>query len=112
MDTAITQNIKAENDMRDKIYWHDAFYAAMQLEFHDYKDALNFEDNHALSKEALEIDVLIIKKIADVEINKNIGRIFKDHNIFEYKSETDYLSIWDFNKVLGYAMLYSEKPAE
>ena len=107
MDNDITQNMGQDNGKQDKIYWHDAFFAALQLELHDYKDALTFENNHALSKEALEIDVLIIKKIADIEIHKNIGKIFKDHNIFEYKSEKDYLSIWDYSKVIGYAMLYS-----
>jgi hypothetical protein len=89
------------------IYWHDAFYDAIQLEFHDFADALVFEDRHQLSKEALEIDVLVVKKAPGVAIDKNIGKIFKGHNIFEYKSETDNLSTWDYNKVTGYAMLYS-----
>ncbi|MCL1996148.1 MAG: hypothetical protein FWG63_08085 [Defluviitaleaceae bacterium] len=74
------------------------FFAALQLELHDYKDVLTFEDEHQLSKEALKMDVLIIKKTADVKIDKNIGRIFRNHNIFEYKSEMDNLSVWDYNK--------------
>ena len=101
------EGIEQENGKKGKIYWHSAFYAALQLELHDYKDVLTFEDEHQLSKEALKMDVLIIKKTADKKINKNIGQIFKNHNIFEYKSETDNLNIWDYNKVTGYAMLYS-----
>jgi hypothetical protein len=97
----------AENEKQDKIYWHDAHFAAIQLELIEYENALTFEDEHQLSKEALEIDVLVIKKTADVEINKNIGEIFKGHNLFEFKSPTDYLSVWNYNKVTGYAMLYS-----
>ena len=97
----------SKNIAQDKIYWHDAFSAALQLELHDYEDSLIFEDEHQLSKEALKIDVLIIKKAADIKIEKNIGRIFKHHNILEYKSEKDSLSIWDYNKVAGYAMIYS-----
>ena len=96
-----------DNPKRDKVYWHDAFYAALQLELHEYKDVLIFEDEHQLSKEALIMDVLIIKKAANVRIDKNIGRIFTNYNIFEYKSENDYLSVWDYNKVMGYAMIYS-----
>ncbi|MCL1988740.1 MAG: hypothetical protein FWG64_12350 [Firmicutes bacterium] len=96
-----------QSDNQDKIYWHEAFFAALQLEFYDYADVLIFEDEHQLSKEALIMDVLVIKKAADVYISKNIGQIFKTHNIFEYKSETDNLSIWDYNKVVGYASLYS-----
>jgi hypothetical protein len=97
-----------KNDKQDKIYWHDGFFAALQLELNDYKDALAFEDAHQLSKEALEIDVLIIKKLINAKIDKNIGKIFKNHNIVEFKSEKDNLSVWDYNKVAGgYAMLYS-----
>ena len=33
---------------QDKVYWHDAFYAALQLELHDYQDALIFENEHLL----------------------------------------------------------------
>ncbi|MCL1997820.1 MAG: hypothetical protein FWG65_03545 [Turicibacter sp.] len=94
-------------EKRDKVYWHDAFFAAMQLEFHDYIDVLTFIDEHQLSKEALIMDVLIIKKAANVQISTNIGRIFQTHNIIEYKSETDNLTKWDYYKVVGYANLYS-----
>ena len=92
---------------REKVYWHDGMFDGLQLELHDYRDSLNFEDEHQLSKEALIMDVLIIKKTADVRIDKNIGWIFKRHNIVEYKSESDNLSIWDYHKVDGYAMIYS-----
>ncbi|MCL1997888.1 MAG: hypothetical protein FWG65_03885 [Turicibacter sp.] len=94
-------------EKRDKVYWHDAFFAALQLEFHDYIDVLTFIDEHQLSKEALIMDVLIIKKAANVRISTNIGRIFQTHNIVEYKSETDNLTKWDYYKVVGYANLYS-----
>jgi len=96
-----------EQDRQGRIHWHEAFYEALQVELHEQKDSLQFENERLLSKEALKMDVLIIKKEKDVEIKKNIGRIFKTHNIFEYKSETDYLSIYDYYKVLGYALIYA-----
>ena len=92
---------------RGKIYWHGAFYEALQLELHQYKEWLTFDDEYRLSEEALRMDVLVVKKNKEVQIEKNIGRIFKRHNIFEYKSETDNFSLWDYNKVLGYAFMYS-----
>jgi hypothetical protein len=52
------------------------------------------------------IDVLIIKKKNEDKIEKNIGRIFRKHNIIEYKSPEDYLSINDFYKVMAYACFY------
>ena len=94
-------------ESRDKIYWHDAFYEAVQLELAEYKDVLEFKNEHHLSKEALKIDVIIIKKAKDVEIKKNLGQIFRNYNILEYKSETDSLSISDYDKVNGYARLYA-----
>ena len=97
----------AESATQDKIHWHEAFYEALQYELSNYKDYLIFENEKLLSKEALKMDVLIIKKSKDIRIEKNIGRIFEGHNIFEYKSETDYLSVNDYNKVLGYALLYA-----
>ena len=53
------------------------------------------------------MDVLIIKKEKRLHITKHFGRIFQTHNIFEYKSETDSLSISDYHKVLAYGLLYS-----
>ena len=94
-------------DLKDKMYWHDAHFEALQLEFYDYKDYLDFDDEFHLSKESLRMDTLIIKKNKDIQIDKNIGKIFRGHNIVEYKSETDNFNIWDYEKVLGYAHIYS-----
>ena len=55
-----------------------------------------------LSKKPLQIDELVIKVHDNEKIQKNIGRIFRKHNIVEYKSPEDYLTINDFYKVYGY----------
>ena len=88
------------------LQWHPAFYAGMQIELAEEAHKLQFENEHQLSKKPLGIDVLIIKKKNKDKIEKNIGRIFRKHNIIEYKSPEDYLSIDDFYKVFGYACLY------
>ena len=98
---------KMQDSEKAKVYWHDAFYQALQMELHEYKDDLIFEYQHQLSKEALKMDVLVIKKKTDKKIGKNIGRIFKRQNVFEFKSEKNNLSVWDYNRVIGYAMIYS-----
>lgn len=92
---------------KDNLYWHSAFATGLRYELDGYTDQLQIETEHQLSKEALRIDMLVIKKAKELEIEKNIGRIFKEHNIIEYKSPSDYLSISDYNKVKGYAYLYS-----
>ena len=48
------------------IKWHPGFCSAMELEFLQYKDLLDFSREFPLSKEPLRIDLLMIKKIKDV----------------------------------------------
>lgn len=88
------------------LQWHPAFYAGIQIEFSEESHYLTFENEHQLGTKPKEIDVLIIKKDPKVSIRKNIGRIFRKHNIIEYKSPEDYLSVDDFYKVYGYACFY------
>ena len=91
---------------KEKIQWHPAFASALQLEFKEYKDILTYTIEKELTQEPLKIDVVIVKKEKNVEIDKAIGRILRKYNIFEYKSPTDYLSIDDYYKVKAYAYLY------
>lgn len=87
-------------------YWHSAFYAGIQIELEDDADNLVFENEHQLSTQPMEIDVLIIKKETARPVKKNIGKIFKKYNIIEYKSPDDSLSVDDFYKVYGYTCFY------
>lgn len=86
--------------------WHPAFYAGAQIELQEDADNLIFENEHQLGTKPKGIDVLIIKKQVNRPVKKNIGKLFRKHNIIEYKSPTDYLNIDDFYKVYGYACFY------
>ena len=88
------------------LQWHPAFFAGLQIELEDEAECLEFENEHMLSSKPMQLDVLIIKKNRDCQIQKNIGRIFRTYNIVEYKSPDDYLCIDDFYKVYGYACFY------
>ena len=94
-------------DANEKIQWHPAFQQAIKAELSEYRDSLSFVEEYQLTTEPLKIDTLIIKKPPDVHIEKNIGRIFRGHNIVEYKSPDDSFSTDDYNKVLAYAYLYA-----
>lgn len=89
-----------------RLQWHQAFFASIQIEFEKEADKLIFENEHHLGTQPKRIDVLIIKKDDDTSIEKNIGKIFRKHNIIEYKSPGDYISINDYYLVYGYACLY------
>ena len=95
-----------EETQQKKLQWHPAFFAGLQIELEEERDKLIFENEHQLSTKPLEIDVVIIKKQPGVKIQKNIGQIFRTHNIVEYKGPGDSFSIDDFYKVHGYACIY------
>lgn len=46
---------------KEKIKWHPAFAAAIQLELKEYSQYLDFEEEHGLTDEPLKIDVVVIK---------------------------------------------------
>jgi hypothetical protein len=90
-----------------KIHWHPAFFQAIQMELVEYRGLLEFQYEYQLAAEPLRIDTVIVKKPPDLRIDKNIARIFRTWNLFEYKSPGDHLSIRDFHKVYAYACLYA-----
>ena len=63
-----------------KIQWHSAFTSAMGLDFARDRDDLIFEAEYNLNKKPLQIDLLVIKKEASVQIASEIGKLFKGHN--------------------------------
>ena len=93
--------------MKDaNVQWHPGFIGAMNLELKKNRDDLFFEKEYNLNTKPLEIDLLVIKKNTDVQIDNEIGRIFRGHNILEYKSPRDELDIDTFYKAAAYASLY------
>lgn len=94
-------------DLPNKIQWHPAFYAAVELEFREDVRELNLTEEYNLSKKPICIDLLIIKEGERDKILKNeIGHIMRKHNVLEYKGPDDELSIDTLYKVIGYACLY------
>ncbi|WP_106007977.1 hypothetical protein [Clostridium luticellarii] len=46
---------------------------------------LEFTTEYQLTDEPLRIDVLVVKKLKEIEIHKSLERIFKKYNILEYQ---------------------------
>lgn len=100
-----------------KIQWHPGFAAAMDLELSANRKDLVYEREYNLNTKPLEIDLLVIKKEPAVQIES--GKLFRGHNILEYKSPDDSLNIDTFYKAAAYACLYKaygetmdQRPAE
>ncbi len=89
-----------------KIQWHPGFVAAMELELTANRKDLVYEREYNLNTKPLEIDLLVIKKDKDIQIENEIGKLFRGHNILEYKSPEDHLNIDTFYKTAAYACLY------
>ena len=96
-----------ETSEEGSIAWHPAFVEALKMELETYEDVLEFIPEYQLTSEPLRIDCVVIKKIKDIVINKNIAAIFRKWNLLEYKSPGDYISLADFYKVYSYACLFA-----
>ena len=86
--------------------WHPAFVSAMKLELIEDAEYLDYTSEYNLNTKPLEMDLLIVKKEKDVEIKNEIGKIFRRHNIVEYKSPDDSMNLNTYMKVIAYACLY------
>lgn len=80
--------------------------SACQLELLRYKGSLRFETEHQLNAQPLRIGLLVVKKDPDLHIDLDIAAAFRGHNILEFKSEQDGLSLDDLCKVVEYGCLY------
>ena len=89
-----------------RIQWHPGFIAAMNLEFIEQRGEMTMEREYNLNLKPLEIDLLLIKKSADLRINNEIGHFFRRYNIIEYKSPMDAVNIDVIYKCIAYAALY------
>lgn len=84
--------------------YHYGFYAAMKNEYDLVHARVKYEQEIQLGEDPVRLDFLIIK--SEGELKDAIGEYFRKVNLFEYKSPEDGLSIDDFYKAQGYALIY------
>lgn len=90
----------------DRKYWHSAFCGATEWDLKKNKKDLKYEREHVLTKEPLRMDLLVIKKRPKAKIQSDIGKIFRIHNVVEFKGSGDALNIDVYHKIVAYACLY------
>ena len=98
-------------DKEKRKQWHPAFYGALRLELAENKNDLEYTEELILNTLPLQVDTLIIKKKKACEIKNEIGKMFRTHNLVEYKSPDDSLNYDTFLKGIAYAYLYKTKEA-
>ena len=89
--------------------YHAGFVSGLELLLWQYREQVNIEPEKWLSIEGIRIDVLILKKAPSVELGFDIGRIFRGHNILEYKRPDDQLNLDVIAKVMAYTHLYKSQ---
>ena len=102
----VKQNKK---DKPELTQWHPALCSATKLELVKNKEDLDFYSEYGLNTKPIQIDLLVIRKTKNVTIDNEIGKLFKGHNLFEYKSPEDKLNADTYFKTLAYACLYKTK---
>ena len=104
---------KQKNEEKKELtQWHPAFCSAMKLELVKNKKDLVYYSEYGINSKPIQIDLLVIQKSKYAKIENEIGKIFKGHNIFEYKSPDDKLNMDTYFKVLGYACLYKAQASK
>ena len=89
-----------------KTQWHPAFCSAVHLELRADKQRLQYTNEYNLNTKPIQIDLLVIKKPAGAVLENEIGKLFRGHNILEYKSPDDAMNVDTYYKTLAYAYLY------
>ena len=91
------------------IKYHSGFVSGLEILLWKYREQVRIEPEKWLSTEGIRMDVLILKKDPAVVIDSDICRIFRGHNILEYKRPDDKLNIDVFSKVMAYVYLYKSQ---
>ena len=103
---------KQTNRKQLRVNWHEAASCALQIELRDYSDILEYMEEYVLGKNYYRIDLLVIKKLTEQTIPKNIALIFKSFNLFEIKGVGSSVSIDSYYKTIGYAGLLIDQTGE
>lgn len=97
------------NPKKHHINWHEATVCAIQIELRDYTHLLEFKSEYILGKGRYRIDLLVVKKLSEQPIPKNIAHIFSTYNIFEIKGSGSTVNTDSYYKTIGYAGLFIEQ---
>lgn len=103
--TSFTAATASNTPRRHNTNWHEAAVCAIQIELKDYDHLLEYLTEYPLGKNSFRIDLLLIKKLSEQPIPKNIAKIFKTFNLFEIKGLGSSINTDCYYKTIGYASL-------
>ena len=92
------------SDERSTIRWHYGFYAAMKAEYGDKGLPMDvFDQEVPLGVEPVRLDMVIKTQ---GPLSDPLGSFYRVHNVHEYKSPDDSLSVDEFYRALTYPLHY------
>ena len=91
---------------RTKIDWHSAMFAAVNLILKPHKYNLILEREYLLNLMPRRVDCMIFKKDKDIPIDVDAFRLFRKHNVVEFKSYLDELNLDVIWTTISYAMQF------
>ncbi len=100
---------KEPKTKRRHVNWHEAAVCAVQIELRNYAHILEFLPEYILGKNSHRIDLLIVRKLSEQVIPKNIARIFRSYNLFEIKGIGSSTGTDAYYKTIGYAGLFIDQ---
>ncbi|MBO6298444.1 MAG: hypothetical protein J6N53_06310 [Lachnospiraceae bacterium] len=86
--------------------WHSWFYALLMIKLHKFFPAVTVEREILLGAQPPRADFLVLKESEKTDLGLGVFRIFRKHNILEFKSPDDELNRSVLWKVIGYAGFY------
>lgn len=108
--SVFVENKDKQSSKKQHVNWHEAASCAIQIDLRDYSHMLEFMTEYPLGKRGYyRIDLLLIKKLSDKTILKNIAKIFNTFNLFEIKGLGSPVSTDCYYKTIGYACFLIEQ---
>ena len=86
--------------------WHAGFEVLLRIEAHKFGDRVQIRTEHLLGAEPPRADFVVLIDEDGLLSNKAIFRIFRKHNICEYKNPHDALNERVIRKGCGYLNFY------
>ena len=105
----VRQHSNADGKAPVNTRYHSGFVSGLELLLWQYREKIDIREEEWLSTGGIRMDVLVLKKDPAVDLDFNICRIFRVHNILEYKRADDKLNIDVIAKVMAYANLYKSR---
>jgi hypothetical protein len=107
-----TKTNRKTNGRRERTPYHNAAFDTIRHRLRKYQENgdITLTDEHQLSRGPLKIDIVIVKKNRNFELEPEWARLFRSHNLIEYKSPVDTPSTpAEFCKLIGYVWIYASQ---